>query len=48
VSTVTYADVYKKKKKKKRKKKVDCFAISESAMARRVHGYLERTAGDDN
>jgi hypothetical protein len=44
VSTVTYADMYKKKKKKK----VDCFAISESTMARRVRGYLERTAGDDN
>jgi hypothetical protein len=48
VSTATYADVYKKKKKKKKEKKVDCFAISESTMARRVRGYLERTAGDDN
>jgi hypothetical protein len=40
--------VYRKKKKKMKKKKVDCFAISESTMARRVRGYLERTAGDEN
>jgi hypothetical protein len=55
VSTATYPDVYKKKKRKKKRKKkkrkkkeVDCFAISESTMARRKRGYRERTAGDDN